>query len=97
MYKCIYTVNNLTHCGHTCVCTHIGGIINIVAYKNGGDCICLGDIQTQPTPDGRGEQGPSQPHTSSACCLVGHGGLVGSTGLEDTVCLVVDLGALVWG
>ena len=65
------------------VCTHIGGIINIVAYKNGGDCICLGGIQTQPTPDGRGggEQGPSQPDTSSACCLVGHGGLVGSTGL----------------
>ena len=78
------------------MCTHIGGIIYIVAYKNGGDYICLGDIHTQPTPDGRGEQGPSQPHTSSAC-LIGHGGLVGSTGLEDTVCLMVDLGALVWG
>ena len=27
MYKCIYNINNLTHCGHTYVCTHIGGKI----------------------------------------------------------------------
>ena len=107
MYKCIYSINNLTHCGHTCVRTHIGGKIEeaykgtIVAYIKMGETtsvgLHLGDIQTQPTPDGRGEQGPPQPHTSSGCCLVGHGGLVGSTGLEYTVCLVVDLDALVWG
>ena len=55
----------------------------------GGDYICsrwssFGG-HTNPT-DSRwqGEQGPSQPHTSR-CCIVGHGGLVGSTGIRHSV------------